>query len=86
MSSPYISHTLGEAHRAELLRQAERHRRSRPAAAQRPGSPAGTGVRQALVRLTHALRRRTAPGVAVAAAIAAPGERHVRVEPVDSAC
>jgi hypothetical protein len=86
MSNPYVSFDLGEAHRAELLRQAERYRRSRPAGAQRGGGPAGPLVRRTLVRLGHALRRRTPRQIAATTALIVPGERHARVEAADSAC
>jgi hypothetical protein len=45
MIGPGISWALGEAHRAELLRQADRYRRARPT----PGrSEARAGVRSSL--------------------------------------
>jgi len=86
MSSPHLSFALGEAHRAELRRQAERYHQGQAVVARRAESPIGSRARRALARLSHTLRRPTAPAVAVAAALPAPGERRVRVETAESPC
>ncbi len=86
MSSPDLSSALGEAHRAELRRQAERHRHNRPAASERATPPMGTGIRRTLIRLRHAMRRQAdEPEIAAVTAMAAPEEHHVRVEAPDCA-
>jgi hypothetical protein len=85
MTSPHLSFALGEAHRAELGRQAERYRR-RPAAAQRGTRSTSISLRSALLRFGEALHRRAgAPEITLTASRAAAGERQVRVETADSA-
>jgi hypothetical protein len=87
VSSPDLFSSLGDAHRAELGRQAERYRHNRPAASERATRPMGSGIRRTLVRLRHAMRRQAdAPEIAAVTAMAAPPEEHhVRVEAPDCA-
>jgi hypothetical protein len=86
MSSPDLSSSLGEAHRAELRRQAERYRHNRPAPSERARRPMGAGIRGNLVRLRHAMRPQAdAPEIAAVAAMATPEKHHVRVEAPDCA-
>jgi hypothetical protein len=86
MTSPHLSRALGEAHRAELRRQAELYRGSRPAAIRKAGSHISTRVRVALIRLSHAVRRPASTEIAVATAMGPSGEQNARVETADSAC
>jgi hypothetical protein len=86
MTNPHLSVALGQAHRAELRRQAELYQGSRPAATRKVGSHISTTVRGALIRLSHAVRRPASTEIAVATAMGPSGEQNVRVETTDSGC
>jgi hypothetical protein len=85
LTSPHLSTALGEAHRAELLRQADRYRRNRPAADRRSEHPVGALLRRALLWRGRVRRSTGTPDLTVATTVGGPGRQHAGDESIDRA-